>query len=244
MMFRTVMGWEIARLKARLARDGTLWVIAIGPAVLVLPLSTGGLFETWTQAAMVIGWIYGLLVAGRLGGDAGLLHESALWLFQRGHSMVDYSIARFLTATALAFMCASYAAIWYLIGAFVQGQYSATQHAAWSISLLLVVTVSLAVLYLVGALGSRRSADFLIVIAILSLAQDAILSRISQVLAHAVHILLPPYPAIFQFTRNAFSGAAADAMLGAFHIVAFATVCLAGASVFHARWRPRLASSA
>jgi hypothetical protein len=242
-MLRTVMNWEVARLKANAARDGALLLIAVGPAVLLLPLDAGEFFETWAQGALVIGWIYALLVAGRLGAETGLLHESAVWLFQKGYSLIDYSIARLVTAAAFTLACIAYGAAWYAVGAAVHGQFAARQHLAWTITVAAVVVISLSILYVVGALGARRSADFLILIAIASLLQDVILSRVSPVLARAAHVLLPPYLAAGQFAVDALNGAAADAMLGAFHIAAFAAVCLAVASVCHGRWRPRLASS-
>ena len=243
-MLSTVLYWEWTRIRAGLRNDVPLWIIAVAPSALLLPLDAAAFFESWLQAAGVFGWLYAFLLASRFGGDAGLLHESSVWLFQKGHSLVDYSLARLSTAAAASLIAVLYAAVWYAIAAAVHAQYTPRQHIAWLFTVSGVMVVSLTILFLIGAAGSRRSTDFLIVIALLSMLQDLLTKSVSPAAATLIAAVLPPFQAAHQFAAALSTGGYADAMLAALHILAFCGVCVAGSAWLQSRWRPRLISSA
>ena len=243
-MLSTVLNWEWTRVRAGLRRDVPLWLIVAAPAALLLPLDAAAFFESWLQAAGVFGWLYAFLLASRFGGDAGLLHESSVWLFQKGHSLVDYSLARLATAAAASLLAVLYAAAWYAIAAALHAHYAPRQHFAWLLTVSAVTIVSLTILFFVGAAGSRRSTDFLIVIALLSMLQDLLTTSVPPAAATLIAAVLPPFKAAHQFASALSIGGYADAMLAALHVLAFCGVCVAVGGWLQSRWRPRLISSA
>jgi hypothetical protein len=243
-MLSSTLGWELTRLRNGIRSDASLWFIAVAPAALLPPLDAAAFFESWLQAAGVFGWLYAFLIASKFGGDAGLLHESSVWLFQKGHSLVDYSLARLFIAAAASFMAILYAAVWFAIGAAFRSQYTVRQHAAWTLTLGGVTAVSLAVLFFAGAARTKRSTDFLIVVALLSMIQDLLTANLPAAAAAVIVAVLPPFKAAHQFAGAMLTSGYAEAMLAALHILAFCAVCVVASGWLQSRWRPRLISSA
>src|SRR5688500_19201843 len=102
MLMRTALAWELGNYHPATSALRKLAPITLLPALLLLPLERGAFFESWLQGAVVFGWLYALMAATTFGASAGLLETHVLWLFQKGVSLTDYSLARLLIAAGSA----------------------------------------------------------------------------------------------------------------------------------------------
>ena len=244
MLTRVVWRWELAAWRQRAAADGRLVLIAIAPLSLFLPLDHGGFFQSWLQGAVIIGWLYALFAAATLAADAGALELHALWLFQKGISLTDYTLARLLLASLGLIIAAGYAAGWFAIAAMLRDQFTISVLVTWSLTVSLVALISAAVLFLVASFDLRRGTDFLLVVTLLAMLRDLVFSGLPSVLRSALFLVLPPLHSALVFVQTLTSGDLENAASSATRLLSYMIACIAIAALRHGRWRPRLSSSA
>lgn len=243
MLTRIVWRWELQEWRYRAAADARLVMIAIAPLSLFLPLDYGGFFQNWLQGAVIVGWLYALFAAATLAAGAGALELHVLWLFQKGISLTDYTLARFLLASLALVIVTGYGAAVFAIAALLNEQFTLSVLVTWILTVNLVALLAAAVLFLVSSFDLRRGTDFLLIVTLLAMLRDVIFSGLPAPLRSAVFLILPPLHSALVFVQTLTAGDLANATSAGARVLSYMIVCIGIATVRHRRWRPRLSSS-
>jgi hypothetical protein len=237
-MLITNVRWESKRIRRKSPGMPGLLALLAFPLLFATPFETLGWFQTSFEPVLLLGWVYAFMIAANLGADSGELSNSAFWLFQKGISVPDHALAKWLVASAWG---AGFVILGTVVGAVALALYSDLELRRTVVylgSTVLVFLIAQALYFLTGALGLQRKSEALLLLTLLALAQGILFRRLPGAARRTLHFLLPPLqdaaatpPAL---VRSDWIGAIGHIL----HIVLFTFACLAIAFALHWRWRP------
>lgn len=231
--------WQRAYWMRAAPRSYGLALMALVPAVSLLPLDGMQGAAGWVKGTAVLGWIGAALLAALLGRENGRPHASDVWLFQKGIPLTDRYAGRWMMDAALGTaMVAWWTLAWSLVAPRAAAGAVPWVALAIGASVLVAFLVSHAFLFLAGALGVDRGVELLVVFALASLLEPVLVATLPAAAAGAVHALLPPLYDAAQVRQALERGSAADALPLLVHAALFVLVCLGVGLHRISRWRP------
>ncbi|HSL71571.1 MAG TPA: hypothetical protein VK864_15095 [Longimicrobiales bacterium] len=238
-MMATALRWRLARWTREQPGKSGLVVMLVLPVVFLLPFERAGLFSSWLQAATVVLWLAALAVATIIGRTSGLSDGSIIWPYQKGVSPLDWIGAEWLLDGLLTAAVVTWWCVCALIAASVRGALELGDGLPLAVATLLIAAIAHGLLLLVGAAGSRRGADFVIVLSFLALMRDLIARFLPEVVAPALRLLMPPIPEAVQV--GTLLGNRDPALIQPLlHVGAYFVICFALSYALLARRRPVL----
>lgn len=237
-MIATVARWELQRMRYESPGPSGLLALVVFPLLCVVPWERLGLFSSAFQAVLTLGWVYAVVLASSLSADAGELNRGLNWLHQKGVSLPDYALARWILAVAsgVAFNLAGL--LFAAAGVAYYDDLQLRQVIVYIGSAVLIFVVATAVYFVLGALRLKRKSELLLLYFLLALTQSLWFRDAPQLARRALHVLLPPVmdaatapSALLDMEWRQFTA-------GSLHTLLFVAGCLALSFVLHRRWRP------
>lgn len=234
------LSWQVARW-ARVVpgRLGVLALLAI-PILFFLPLHGNLFFESWRQGSVAVLSLGALAFALALGRDSATPQPSEFWVYQKGLSLADWGLTRWMLDAALASaVFAVWLAVW-CVAASVAGEAVTARVIMalliWMLSLQLIVA---ALLFALGAAGTSRGAEVCVLLVMLALLQPVLALALPPWAGTLTEVLLPPLVAAVDLRSGILSGATARSLLPSLlQVGAYLTVMLTAGTMLLARRRP------
>lgn len=187
------LSWQKARWTRVVPGRIGMMVLAAVPIALWLPLGSFGLFASWREGAMAILSIASLSLAIALGRDTAARQPAEFWIYQKGLSLADFAMGRWLldTGFALAVMVVWLGA--WSIGASMHGEIVSVRVLGASllgmVSLFLMTT---SLLFAVGATGSQRGTEYCFLFMLLAVAEPLLTRVMPPAAGLFLRVVLPP----------------------------------------------------
>ena len=237
-MRSAVATWHLACWTRKTPGRGGLWVIAAMPLALALPFEVladdGG-----QEAAVGISCAWAVLLSAIVGRTTGVPGGWLLWPYQKGASVSDHMVARWVMDLALvAAAILAWCGVWALLIASGARPGSLPIVAATAAAMLLTALWATALLFLVGASGTERTTDVLAALSVVSIAQLVFIRRLPAPWDQLVHAVLPPLLEATGVVAQVASGDVHGMAANAGQVFAWSLACMVGAVVQLRRWRP------
>lgn len=235
------LSWQVARWKRVVpARLGGAALLV--PCVLFfLPLGDFGWFQSWRHGAGVAISLSAAALTVALGRESASPQPSEFWVYQKGLSLADWGMTRWLLDMALvtAVLTAWLVAWW--VASVVAGDVATLRGIAalivWLLNLQLIVG---SLLFAIGATGSSRGTDVSVLFFFLVMLQPLLThaSAPSWVVVTAKAVLPPIHPAL-DVRAAIVTGMPFRSLLPPLlHVGAYVTLLLVAGTFLLARRRP------
>lgn len=237
-MIATVARWELQRMRYESPGTSGLLALVVFPLLTLVPWERLGLFSSAFQAALTLGWIYAVVLASSFSADAGAFDSGVDWLFQKGVSLPDYALARWILAVAsgVAFNLAGL--LFAAAGVAYYDDLQLRQIIVYIGSAVLIFVVAAAVYFVLGALRLKRKTEILLLYFLVALTQSLLFREAPPLARRALHTLLPPVMDAAAAPSALLNMEWRQFIAGSLHTLLFVAGCLALSCVMHRRWRP------
>jgi hypothetical protein len=237
--------WHLARWSRAVPGRSGLVALAVAPGLFFAPYEWTGLFRAWQDvgsAVLVVGIVLASLGIAR---DLGTPDPTAIWLHQRGLSLADWAVARWVADIGLMLLVALWWTAWYALAAHGHGlplsPRGAAAIAGWLIGTFIVISALMLVL---GAIGRGRPLDAALLILILTALLPALEAFAPGPLVRSLGIIAPPLHALAELRGVVLLGnGVRHAILPLLHTVTWLLATVAIAVVLLRRRRPTAPSS-
>lgn len=214
--------------------------LLVPPILFFLPLGDFGLFDSWRQGSVAVASLGALMLAMGLGRDSATRDPTEFWIYQKGISLADWGITRWMLDAALALVVFVAWLVAWRLGAAIAGEVASMRVLAalliWLVSIHLILT---AILFAMGAMGSSRGTEVAIMLVLLAMLQPIILRLGPASLARIMDVLLPPLLTAVNVRVGIGAGESLRALLPSLlHVGTYVAVLLAVGSMFLVRRRP------
>lgn len=233
--------------RARWMRASPGWaglaLATLSPLVFLLPFHRAGIFEAWSQAAGILATLLPLVFAAALTRDSSRPTPSAVWLYQKGVPLEDWSLLRWLLDMALVIVLSALLMPGIVAGAWLWTQsIQITFAVVASAGGMCVAIAAGAFLFAVGAGGSSRGVDWLIVVALLAAVGPLFGRFLDPRIGMVLHTSLLPLGDAIGLPSHTLHGRWIEATHAALHLSLWCTAMIAiGVARLH-RWRPGVAA--
>ncbi|HVH38615.1 MAG TPA: hypothetical protein VM764_01195 [Gemmatimonadaceae bacterium] len=235
------LSWQVARWKRVVpARLGGAALLV--PCVLFfLPLGDFGWFQNWRHGARVAISLSAVAATVALGRDSAAPQPSEFWVYQKGLSLADWGLARWLLDMALVTTILSVWLVAFWAASFVAGDPERLREIAALVAWLLLLQMSIgSLLFVIGATGSSRGTEYSVLLFFLTLLQPLIAHAAAPPWVGAVaNAALPPIHPALDVRAGIMTGATfLSIMPPLLHVGAYVTLMLVAGTFLLARRRP------
>ncbi len=239
--FLTIVRWERHRWMRAAPGRIALGLLLIYPGAVFLPFEKAGVFSGWLEGSSVLLAIGILVLAGQTGKDAARPSPEDIWLFQKGLSLPDWAITRWVIDTLLSFLILLWWVIVLVAASYFRGEpLSLLGAASVLVWLTLMFSLCAGILFVVGAAGSDRGVDFMLLVVLLGFTEPLITRWLPGALAPIADLLLPPFLETVRLRSVIALGESIRiALPPAFEIAAYLTALLAIGAALLSRRRPQ-----
>jgi hypothetical protein len=239
-MLTTTACWESKRIRRQAPGLPGLLALLFFPLLFITPFERLGWFQTSFEPVLLLGWAYAFVIAANLGADTGELSDGAFWLFQKGVSIADHALARWLVACAWGLGFIALGALTGTLALVLYSDLELPRVVVYLASTALVFLIAQALYFLTVALKLQRKSETLLLLMVLALAQGILFRGLPAAVRRLLHFVLPPIQDAAA-TPSALVNAEWIVAIGhVLHIVLFAFACMAVAFALHRRWRPTM----
>lgn len=232
--------WHVARWTRAVPGRAGLIALAAVPVLFFAPYEWTGLFRTWADvgsAVLVVGIVLASLGVAR---ELSTPDPTAFWLHQRGLSLADWAVARWVADIGLMLLVALWWTAWYALAAHGHGlplsPLGAAAIAGWLTGMFIVISALLLVL---GAIGRGRPVDAALLILIVTALLPALEAFAAGPLVRGLGIVAPPLHALAELRGAVLLGTGGrHAVLPLLHTVTWLLAAVAIAVVLLGRRRP------
>lgn len=231
-------GWSIARWSRGIPGARALAVLAAAPVLLLAPEVEGPFLGDWGATAKRLTVLYAFIVAVVVGRESGRPGPWLIWLFQKGRSVPDHMLGRWLLDAALATGLLLW---WYLVWIAARALHpdvSVIGILASFPGLMASLLIAHAVLFALSATGSERGSDLLVGIWFIAVLQAFALRLLPPPLATALHWVLPPFMDAYPLGGDLIAADWSAVAGSVFQITAYTATCLWIGITALKRWRP------
>lgn len=230
--------WESKRIRWHSPGKSALLATLLVPLLFVMPWERIGLFPTSFEGVLLVSWVYAFMVAATFGADTGEPSNGAFWLFQKGISISDYALARWIVAGAWGIGFIVFGALVGSLGLVLYSELHVIDVGVLLGSSLLLFALLQALYFLLGAIRLKRKTEVLLVLTLLSFTQEIVFRRLPPVLQRVIELALPPLQVMRTVPTAVVHGEWQLAIVDTLHVLIYMSVCMAIAFALHRRWRP------
>lgn len=237
---RVPAAWHVARWTRDVPGRAGLAALAAVPVLFFAPYRWTGLFREWQDvgsAVLVIGIVLASLGISR---DVGAPEPTEFWMHQRGFSLADWALSRWLANIGLMVVVAAWWTACYAVAARMHGLPLSLPGAAavggWLVGMFTVIS---ALLLLLGSVGRGRAVDAAVLVLIATALLPALEALAPGPLLRVMGVMLPPLHAMSELRGAAMLDGGMRAVVPPLlHTCTWLFVVLALATALFGRRRP------
>jgi hypothetical protein len=234
------LSWQIARwTRVVPGRVGGAFLLAL-PVLFFFPLGSFGFFDSWRQGSVAIGSLGAVFLGAALGRDSAVPQPTEFWVYQKGLSLADWGIGRWMLDAALALTVIIFWLIVWSFAAPIAGENVTVRFvAAQAIGLLSIYLMTAVMLFAFGSTGSSRGTEFSVVLLFVASVEPVLTRLVPALAGQVVRVVLPPLlPALNARTRLGAGEPIRNVLPALLHVGAFVTILLVVGAMLLARRRP------
>lgn len=195
---RVLAGWEWRRWTRETPGPVRWWLPMFVPVLYALPFEWSGLFQAPEEGVRTV---LGLALVGLAigaGSRTGRPTPEEFWLLQKGHSLADWALGRFLVRCGICLVLL----LWWAVTAQVAihlygGEASPGLWVSQVMGLSALFILLMTLLFFFGTAGTERTVETLLLVGLLYLVAALAAARLPIWLAQGLGWVLPPFPHAF-----------------------------------------------